>query len=102
MSDDLADLLLGDAIVEGAVDVSGQLLVPVERGEHGDRDQAAVALGKAGAFPDVAEEPVVGGLAELGEVAGPVGGRARVGHRQVLLVWVDVDNNVVAASTDLS
>ena len=65
-----------------AADVPGQLVVSVERREHGDRDEAAVALGEAGPLPDVAEEPLVGRLAELREVGGPVAGLGSglVGH----------------------
>src|SRR5512133_3995645 len=44
MRDDLADLLLGDAVVERAVEMAGQLPLAAERDQGCDDDQAAVAL----------------------------------------------------------
>src|SRR5688572_118248 len=67
MGDDLDDLFLGDAVVEGAVQVAAQLVGAVERSERGNRDQTAIALRKLLAFPDVAEHDFVADLAELGE-----------------------------------
>src|SRR5207237_8468736 len=57
MGDDLADLLLGDAVVEGTIEMADQLPLAAERDQGGDDDQAAVALLEAGALPDLAEEP---------------------------------------------
>src|SRR5207248_2034609 len=44
MRDDLADLLLGDAVVQRSVEMAGQLPIAAERDQSRDDDQAAVAL----------------------------------------------------------
>ena len=56
MGDQLDDLVLLDAIVDGADPVAAQLLGAVQRHQGGDSDQAAVALGQARALPDIAEQ----------------------------------------------
>src|SRR5438105_13341425 len=64
--DDLADLLARDAVGQRALQVPGKLIGPVHGSERRDRDQAAVALGESGPFPDVAEEDLLAELDELG------------------------------------
>src|SRR5437763_8096922 len=63
---DLADLLLGDAVVERAVQMTGQLPLPAERDQRRDDDQAAVALLQARAFPDFAEQPFLAVIDQVG------------------------------------
>src|SRR3979490_3591368 len=80
MSDRLADLLARNAVLQRAPDVAAQLVRAIKRDERGHRDQAAVALRELLALPDVAEQQLVGELAELGkDVAHLVDGRIRVG-----------------------
>jgi hypothetical protein len=45
--------------------VRAELVGAVERDERGDRDQAAVALGKLGTLPDVAIQHLVGEFGHL-------------------------------------
>src|SRR4051794_33577689 len=94
MRNHFGDLGLGHAVVEGALEVALELLGAVGGGEDGDGDQAAIALGEFGAFPDVAEQDVFGDLYHLGHgvadaVAG--GGGWGLGHgvSSRLLVWGD-------------
>src|SRR5262249_36054892 len=82
--DELADLVLGDAIGEGAVEMALELLRPVHRGQRGDGDQAAVALREAGPLPHVAEQDLLRQIDELRDdsangLARRVGG-LRCGH----------------------
>src|SRR5262245_3574269 len=67
MRDELADLLLGDAVAERAFDVSLELIAPVHGGERGHRDEAAVALGEARALPHVAVDHLLAQVDELGD-----------------------------------
>src|SRR5690606_33488736 len=73
VGDDLDDLFLAQPVVDAAVDVRAQLLRPVECRVHGNRRDAAFALGQTGALPDVAEEPVLGSVIQLGKRLAPVG-----------------------------
>src|SRR5689334_8490852 len=66
MRDDLEQLLLGHAVVERALEMADLLLGAIERDQGGAGDQAAVALGKALALPDVAEQHVVREVDQLG------------------------------------
>src|SRR6266496_547508 len=66
MRDDFADLLLGDAVVEGAIEMTDQLPLAAERDQGGDDDQAAVALLEAGALPNLAEEPLFAVVDQVG------------------------------------
>ena len=72
----LGEFVLGEAVGQGQAQVADELVGPVGCGQDGDRDQAAVAAGQAGALPDVPEQDVVGELDYLGrEVAEqPLGG----------------------------
>src|SRR4029079_7634952 len=63
--DGFDQFVLGETVVDRPTEVTGDLLGAVERDESGDGDQAAVALGQAGPFPDVAEQHVVRQLHEL-------------------------------------
>src|SRR5205814_5868511 len=83
MRDDLADLLLGDAVVEGAVEMAGQLPLAAERDQRRDDDQAAVALLQAGTLPDLAEQHLLAVIDQVGnDVADRVARRIclRLGH----------------------
>ncbi len=69
MGDHLDDFLLLDAVVQRTSEMADLLLGAIERDQGGAGDQAAVALAKAGALPDVAEQRVVGELDQLGAKA---------------------------------
>src|ERR1700758_1064126 len=56
VSDDLAELVLGDAIVERPLQMADQLLFAAERDQGSANDQAAVALGEAGPLPNFAKQ----------------------------------------------
>ena len=62
MGDDLDELVVGDAVVDGAAEVAGELLGAVEGDEGGDGDEGAVTLGQPGAFPDVADAGAIGSI----------------------------------------
>src|SRR5580704_45164 len=66
MGDDLADLILGDAVVEGAIEMADQLPLAAERDQRRDDDQAAVALLQARAFPNLAEQPLLAVIDQVG------------------------------------
>src|SRR6516162_8840537 len=64
MGNDLAQFALLEPVVERALQVADQLLLAAERYQGGARDQAAVALGEAGALPYLPEQHP---LAEIDE-----------------------------------
>ena len=64
MGNDLAQFALFEPVVERALQVADQLLLAAERYQGGARDQAAVALGEAGALPYLPEQHP---LAEIDE-----------------------------------
>src|SRR5437763_1468174 len=66
MRDDLADLLLGDAVVQRSVEMAGQLPIAAERDQSRDDDQAAVALLQARSLPDFAEQPLLAVIDQVG------------------------------------
>src|SRR4029450_11400037 len=81
MGDEFEQLLLLDAVVDGALEVADLLLGAIERHQGGAGDQAAVTLGEAGPLPDVAEQHVVGQVDQLGrECAQSVAGSRRIGR----------------------
>src|SRR5690606_2831543 len=80
VGDGRGKLLRRDAVVEGAAEVATQLVAAVEGYEGGNRDQAAVALRKLTALPDVAVEHVVAQLLELGQDRVSVDGGRLVRH----------------------
>src|SRR3954465_4016481 len=83
MRDDLADLLLGDTVVEGAVEVTGQLPLAAKRDQRRDDDQAGVALLQTGTLPDLAEQHLLAVIDQVGnDVADGVARRIclRLGH----------------------
>ena len=53
MRDQLDQLIPADAVVERPLQMKGELVGAVERDQGCDRDQAAIALGQAGTFPDI-------------------------------------------------
>src|SRR5262249_19175988 len=57
---------LRHAVVERPLHMAPHLVGPVERSQHGHRDQAPVALAEVGVFPNVAEQHVVAELPKLG------------------------------------
>jgi len=65
MRDELNQLILGDAIVDGAGEVAALLFGAIERHQCGARNKTAVALGKTRPFPDVAKQDVLGKVDEL-------------------------------------
>src|SRR5262249_17994087 len=56
VGDDLAELLLGQAIVERTPQVTDELLLAAERDQRRANDQAAVALREAGTSPARAQQ----------------------------------------------
>src|SRR5258705_8823144 len=66
VSDQPLQLGLRYAIVECPLHVAPHLVGPVQRGQHGHRDQAAVTLAEVGMLPYVAEQHVVAELPQLG------------------------------------
>src|SRR5215469_3884768 len=56
MGDHLAELVLGEAVVESALQMPDELFFAAERDECRAGDQAAVALGESRALPDFAEQ----------------------------------------------
>src|SRR5262245_62059452 len=56
MGNDLAQFALFEPVVERALQVADQLLLAAERYQGSARDQAAVALGEAGALPYLPEQ----------------------------------------------
>src|SRR6516162_4393992 len=64
MGNDLAQFASFEPVVERALQVTDQLLLAAERYQGGARDQAAVALGEAGALPYLPEQHP---LAEIDE-----------------------------------
>jgi hypothetical protein len=82
MGDQFEELVLRDAVVLSAHEMAAQLLGAIERDEGGDGDQAAVPLGEAWAFPDIAEQHLLGEIDQLGrERSEPVtGGGQWLGH----------------------
>ena len=67
MGDDLAELVLGNTVVERAVEMADQLPLAAERDQGRDDDQAAVALLQAGALPDLAEQPLLAVIDQIGD-----------------------------------
>src|SRR5262245_36467059 len=65
MGDDLADLFLGDAVVQRAFQVTRQLVGPIHGDERRNRNEAPIALGEARALPDVTEEHLLAQVDEL-------------------------------------
>src|SRR6202030_1801959 len=65
--DDLADFLLGDAVVEGTVEMAGQLPLAAERDQRRDDDQAAVALLQSRPLPDFAEQHLLAVIDQVGD-----------------------------------
>src|SRR5271167_1435423 len=56
MGDDFAELFLGQAVVERPLQMADELPFAAERNQRRAGDQAAVALGETGTFPDLAEQ----------------------------------------------
>ncbi len=80
VGDELGDLGLGHPVVEAATYVGPDLLGRIERLGHGDRDQAAVALGEPGTLPDVAVHDGVADLPQVGSrVVGALGWCGQLG-----------------------
>ena len=67
MSDDFGDLGFGNAVAKRAFDVHSKLLWTIQRYQGRDRDETAVALGKLGPLPHVAEDDLVREINELGD-----------------------------------
>src|SRR5262249_16479634 len=67
MGNDLAQFALFEPVVERALQVADQLLLAAERYQGGARDQAAVALGEAGALPYLPEQHPLAEIDEGGD-----------------------------------
>src|SRR5262245_27813033 len=92
MGDQLADLLGRNAVIEGALEMTFELLGTVQGDEGGAGYQAAVALGELRPFPHIAEENAFGELDEFGYRGAHLvaGGRRRgrfCGH-EGLFPWI--------------
>src|SRR5262249_32743442 len=104
---DLAQLVLGDPVIDGALDVPPDLLGASEGDQHGDREHAAGAAGNALAPPDRAEAVPRHQLLELaGEVGlalhlGPavLGAEHLLADRDPLLVQLVVHGSSLVSST---
>jgi hypothetical protein len=66
VDDHFLKLALGQAVVLGAGEVALELLHVASADERCDGDQAAISFGQLGAFPDVAEQDIVGEGNQLG------------------------------------
>src|SRR5439155_9767645 len=89
MGDELDDLVLGNPIVERALEMAAELLAAIEGDEGRDSDQAAIALGETGPLPDIAEQDFLGEIDQLRRDRANLvasGGRGRgCGHVSFLL-----------------
>src|SRR5256712_12740944 len=77
LQQDLLDLVLGEAVVQGAVEMELQLMLLAERGQHAEVQHRAHLARQPGPVPDVV--PAVG-VEQLGELAVEV---VNPGHRLV-------------------
>src|ERR1700722_813734 len=73
----LADLVLGEAVAEGGLGVHRQLILVLEGGQHGQRDDRALRTAQPGPGPDLAPgvpgDPVLERGGELGRAGrGPI------------------------------
>src|SRR6516162_3457823 len=90
MRDDFTDLILGDAIVERALQMADQLLFAAKRDQGRAGDQAAVPLGQLRALPNIPEQDLFAEVDQLwNDVADLVagGGGLRLRHG-FLLYWI--------------
>src|SRR6266478_2171960 len=69
VGDDFADLVLGHAVGESALEVTLELVAPVHGHEGGHGDEAPVALGQSRALPHVAVQHLLAQVDELGHRA---------------------------------
>jgi hypothetical protein len=53
--DQLDQFIPADALAERSIQMKGEIVGVVERDQGCDCDQAAIALGEAGTFPDISE-----------------------------------------------
>src|ERR1700746_3895239 len=56
MGDDFAELVFAETVVERPLQMADELFFATERDQGRAGNQAAVALGEAGAFPNLAEQ----------------------------------------------
>src|SRR5260221_10851397 len=94
-ADRVLQLGFGEAVLPGSLEMAWELFGVAAADERGDRDQAAVTWREFPAFPDVAEEEVVGERDEFRcEVADQLLGARlvfAVGHRSGLLLGLDLE-----------
>jgi len=69
MRNQFDELFPADTVVECLPQMEGQLVCPVERDQSGDRDQAPIARGKTGPFPDI---PKQNGIRIVGQCRGNI------------------------------
>jgi len=65
MGNELDEFIFRDPILQRAREMKTELLGTIEGNQRSDGDQAPVALGEAGPFPDIAEEDLLGEFTEL-------------------------------------
>src|SRR5262249_33222919 len=65
MRNDLADLVLCNAVGQGAGEMAFELPLATQRDQRRDDDKAAVTLRKSGPLPDFAVDDLVGHLRQL-------------------------------------
>ena len=90
MRDHLGQLLLGHAVVQRALQMAAQLLRPIGGDQRRADDQAAVALGKLRALPDVAEQHLLGQVDHLGNRAANAVARFVEGAWAMVSSWLNV------------
>src|SRR6516162_4751025 len=99
MGDDLAELVLAQAVVERPPQMTHELAFAAERNQGRAGDQAAVALGETGPLPDLAEQHP---RAELDQARNDVadllasGRRLRLSHGFLLIRcsgWIRCDRS---------
>src|SRR4051812_18881565 len=66
MGDGFDDLVAGDAVIERALQMKRQLIVPVERNQRRNRHEAAIARRQVRALPKVAKKNLVGIVGQSG------------------------------------
>src|SRR5262245_13082298 len=88
VGDDLADLLLGDAVGERPLDVALELVAAIQCREGGHGDEAAVALRELRALPHVPEEDLLAEVDELRDDGTDFfAGRVRSDGCHAVLLW---------------